>query len=225
MKTLILLIISIVFLKLNFFAQEKPKSKKEISFGIVPYELFGRRSGSMLLFEGERFSYGFAASYLFATRYNGGYLTPYRQDRFFFEGLLCDFMFGFGNFDNSSHYYFNIGPHFLYYDFAAVTNGKVGDEIGYTKYINGQKVGGHFSFLYIHKLTENGRIRFFARPSFYLSYFERTFSGNYLSKSNPPPQYQAKPAFESGVKAEIGVSLGLFLNVKFRDNSKKAITK
>jgi hypothetical protein len=220
MRTFILLIILFISPKLNFFSQEKPKSKKEISFGIIPYELLGRRSGSMLLVEGEHFSYGFAASFLYNTRYDGGYLTPYKNDRFFYKGLLTDFMIGFGNFDNSSHYYFNIGPHFLYYDFAAVTNGKVGDEIGYTKYINGQKVGGHLSFLYLHKITENGSIRFFVKPSFYLSYFERTFSGNYLSKSNPPPQFQAKPAFQSGIKTEIGVSLGLFLNVKFRDNSK-----
>lgn len=215
MKKHFLVYLFLQFFILDFLSQytgevnikANPSENKKITFGLIPYELLGRKSSALLLFDGAKTSFGFGVSYIYRTEFDGSYLFPYMKDRFFYKGFVGDFLIGKSNSENTNNY-FVVGFHYLYYDFASVTNGKVGDEVGSKSYKDGEKVGAHFSYLCQRTLDDRGNFRVFLKPTIYLSYFERTFTGNNYYKYNIPPQYQAKPEFQSGFSAEISIALG-----------------
>lgn len=213
MRIFLILILFIQLINFDYLAQNSDKSDKVVSIGLVPYELLGRKSSALLLFEGEKISYGYGVSYIYRTEFDGSYLFPYMKDRFFYKGFQGDFLIGKSDLELETHYFVS-GLHFLYYDHAAVTNGKVGDEVGWKSYNDGRKYGVHLGYSYMRNLNEN--IRFFFKPSFYFSKYQRIYTGYHYLKYYSTPKYQDSPQFQSDFIGEISFSVGLFFGVKLR---------
>lgn len=203
-----------VNLKAQWTSETNPKNGKSLILGVAPYELLGRRSSLYFYNENGNSTQGVSCSYVYQTNFDGSYLFPYRNDRFFYKGFSGSYYFGKKNIKRNS-LFFEAGMHYLFYDKAYVTNEKVGDEVGAVHYLDAQKMGFHFGFQFLKPLNAGESAQFFVHAGFSGSQITRINNGMYYSHLgyNNFPHVPKKETFAT---FELNLSLGLLFGLSIK---------